>query len=395
VNEAFRYPLIIEVVVEGAGTIDAEALARAVDTASLANPGTRLVARGVLHATRLIDAGLAPPVRRVDGTGWSGCGAEGLPFYRFPLSVRKGPTCDVILMPGPTTRIMFRGHHAVIDGQGLMMWAADVFRALRGEMPAGSGWTESVDQYRRMTPEREPKWTGGQAAAPTGMPRGRGGRVSFSRVEIPGPISALMPRLMLLAAGAARRHQPSGRVVFGVPVSLRHRKPGVRSSSNLSRAVYVEITPDTAIADIHRAVYRCRQTDGRLALAEALIPFMPLRVLRASLERGYRKSFDTGRYWVSGIVSNFGRFDRQQFTAPGFTPRALFALPPSTCSTPVFFFLLGLDDTISVSASMPESLASEGRLDDLMAYIRDGLASPEPSPPLAAAGTCRQVQPYA
>jgi hypothetical protein len=276
-------------------------------------------------------------------------------------------------MTGSPARVLFRGHHAVIDGQGLMMWIVDVFRALRGETPVGSGYTESVDQFRRLTPVREPKWTGGQCLAPTGMPQGRTSRVAFARVEIPGPLSNLMPRLLLLAAQAARQHHPEGRVVFGVPISLRHRKPEVRSSSNLSRAVYVEVTPDTAMADIDQAIHRHRQADGRLAFAEAVIPFLPLWLLRRSLEKGCRQGFRTGRYWVSGIVSNFGRFEKKQLSAPGFTPQSLFSLPPSSCSTPVFFILLGLDDTISISAAMPESLACGGRLDAFMTHIRRGL----------------------
>jgi hypothetical protein len=379
VDPAFRYPVVIEVVVEGEGHVEAGALAAAAEAASRANPGTRLVARGRLHWTRLKDTGVTPPVRRIVGAGWSGRESDGLPFYRYPLPLRTGPTCDVILMTGPPTRIMFRGHHAVIDGQGLMMWITDVFRALRGETPVGSGWTESVDQYRRNTPEREPKWTGGHSVAPTGNPRGRTSRVSFFRVDLPGPISALMPRLMLLAAQSARRHNPSGRIVFGVPISLRRRKPEVRSSSNLSRAVYVDLTPlATTIADIDRAVHQHAEYDGQLAFTEALIPFLPLWLLRRALEKGFRRGFSAGRYWVSGIVSNFGRFKRRQFSAPGFTPRALFSLPPSSCLTPVFFILLGLDDAISISASMPESLASGGRLEAFMEYIRRGL-SPDPA----------------
>lgn len=375
VSEKYRYPVIIELVVEGTGAIDAETLQQAVNTASQANPGTRLIAEGRLHATRLVDSGVAPPVRRIDGAGWSGYGSEGLPFYRYPLPIRSGPSCDVILMTGAPFRILFRGHHAVIDGQGLMMWIADVFRVLRGEAPVGSSFTESVDQFRRITKAKEPKWTGGQCVAPTGMPQGRESRVLFSRLELPGPISALMPRLMLLTAQAARQHHPDGRVVFGVPISLRHRKPELRSSSNLSRAVYVDITPATTIADIEQAIHRHRQADGRLAFAEAVIPFLPLWVLRKILERGYQKASDTGRYWVSGFASNVGRFETKQFSFPGFTAQSLFFLPTSTCSIPIFFIVLGIDDRVSVSVSMPENLASGGRFDALVGHLRRGLTS--------------------
>ncbi|MEW6079549.1 MAG: hypothetical protein AB1724_17215 [Thermodesulfobacteriota bacterium] len=383
VNEAFRHPVIIEVVVEGVGAIDVDALRQAVAAASRANPGTRLIARGNLHATRLVDTGITPPIRQIDGSRWSGKSAEGLSFYRFPLPIRSGPTCDVILMTGPVTRIMFRGHHTVIDGQGLMMWIEDVFRVLRGETPAGSTWTESIDQFRRVTPVNEPKWTGGQCVAPTGMPRGETNRAAFSRLELPGPVSNLMPRLMMLTAQAARQHHPDGRVVFGIPISLRHRQAAVRSSSNLSRAIYVDVAPDTTVADIDQSIHHHRQTDGRLSFSETLIPFLPLWVIRKFLETDCRKGIHTGRYWVSGFISNLGRFETKQFSTREFAARSVFLLPPCSCSIPVFFILLGVDRTISINVSMPENLADGNRLDDFMAYLRRGL-SPCPVQPDAS-----------
>ena len=377
VREEYRYPVIIELVVEGCGTIDVEALKQAVSAASRANPGTRLAARGKLHMSRLVDTGVTPPVRLFDDPGRQEKSAEEISFRQYPLSIRSGPTCDVILISSPPTRVVFRGHHAVIDGQGLMMWMTDVFRALRGETPIGSSWTESVDQFRRLSSVNETKWTGGQCLAPTGWPRRLTPYgVAFSHIEIPGPVSNLMPRLMLLTAEAARRHQPAGRLVFGVPISLRHRKPEIRSSSNLSRAIYVEVTPDTTAADIDQTIHRHLETDGKLAFAEVVIPFLPLWILRQSLENSYRARIGTGRYWVSGFISNFGRFERKQFSTSGFTAASIYALPPSSCSTPVFFILLGMDDSISISAAMPEMLASDGRLAALMEHISRGFSSP-------------------
>ncbi len=382
VNKKYRYPVIIEVIVEGTGKINANALTHAVKTASRANPGTRLVARGKLHGSRLVDTGVTPPVRLIDDSGRHGKSVEGLSIFKYPLPIHSGPTCDVILKPSPHTRIIFRGHHTVIDGQGLMMWILDVFRALRGETPTGSGWTESVDQFRRISPVREPKWTGGQCVAPTGLPQGKNNRMFFAHMDLPGPVSSLMPRLMLLTAQAARHHHPTGRVVFGVPISLRHRKPGLRSSSNLSRAVYLEVSPDTTITDLHQSIHRHRGFDGKLAPAEAVIPFLPIWILRKALESGHQKGFDSGRYWVSGFVSNFGRFEKNQFSTSDFNVSSVSVRPPASCSTPVFFILLGLDETVSISASMPEPLASRGRLDNLMARIENGLCPGHASAPV-------------
>ena len=353
--------------------MDVGALRRAVKIASDANPGTRLVHRGWLHKARLVDSRIDPPVREIDGRDWSGHSFEGVPSYRSPLPLKSGPTSDVILIHGEPLRVLFRGHHAIIDGQGLLMWIEDVFRVLRGEPPLGSGFTESVDQYRNPTSLKEPKWRGGQCVAPTGVPEKDIEGFDFRRISIPGPISALLPKLLLLTAQSAWHYEKKGSVVFGVPISLRQRKPDVRSSSNLSRALYLEITPASTVLSIRKEIKKYQYQDGRLAFSEKIIPFVPVRLLGKIIETGYRKGIETGRYWVSGFLSNVGRFQSKQFSTSNFTATCLFPIPPISHSIPVFAGVISLDDTISIAASMPASLASDGRFDAYMDFLSQHL----------------------
>lgn len=57
----------IQLVVEADGGVDEQTLRRAVEAASIANPGARLVLRGLLGFTRWVDEGPVPPVRIIDG----------------------------------------------------------------------------------------------------------------------------------------------------------------------------------------------------------------------------------------------------------------------------------------------------------------------------------------
>ncbi|MCA9540174.1 MAG: hypothetical protein KC620_14855, partial [Myxococcales bacterium] len=91
----------IQLVIEGDGALDIDALRVAVAQAAEANPGVRLVRRGVLGWMRWIAAGPVPPVREVRWT-------EGDPPAELerPLPPETGPTCEVVCA-GPA-RLVFR-----------------------------------------------------------------------------------------------------------------------------------------------------------------------------------------------------------------------------------------------------------------------------------------------
>ena len=116
-------------------------------------------------------------------------------------------------------------------------------------------------------------------------------------------------------------------MIFGIPLSLRPRRPDITSASNLSRALYIEITRDTTTDDIQQHIQAYMEQDGKPALAEKIIPHHPLRVLRRYLEKDIKKGLNTGRYWVSGFMSNMGRIPAPLVTLDNFTPDRMFAIP--------------------------------------------------------------------
>src|SRR5437868_5163281 len=123
----------IQICIEGDGVIDQAALAEAVDVASRACPGARLVRRG----QRWVDSGRAPEIRVAPAEDFDRTRLDS-PLLRRTLTCRTA-SCEVILAQGepgaperPATMV-FRAHAAVMDGRGAMLWVRQVFRALRGE----------------------------------------------------------------------------------------------------------------------------------------------------------------------------------------------------------------------------------------------------------------------
>lgn len=372
-------PFMVQYVFDGVGRLDPERWRRAVDAASEANPGTRLILKGHLGWSRWVDSGIAPPVREVDGSNWDGMDPENAPaFLLEPLPYRESPTCEIILMQGPVPRVVFRTHHGVCDGRGTLFWVEDVFRALRGETLVGS--TSSItdveicksfqNQYRTPFPVEH--------IAPTGRPEGNDTGVTWRRCSLKGKISNLLARCARLAAEEAWRHS-EGIVRFGIPVDLRHRRPELRSTANLSFALYIEVGKDTTPDEIDRDIARqiSRGDEGRLTKGDELLEHIPLCLMRRMAARIIRKRHDRGIYSLSGILSNLGLVDLNQFQGGGFTARVFWVIPPATEYYPFFLVMSGYEGGSELTLSIPKVLASEGRIEAILQRITKGLEGTE------------------
>ena len=368
-------PVVIQHIFDGEGRLDPERWRKAVAVASEANPGTRLILKGHLGWSRWVDSGITPRVREVDGSNWDGMGPENAPpFLQESLPYRESPTCEIILIQGPIPRVMFRSHHAVCDGRGALFWAEDVFRVLRGEATVGS--TSSItdveicksfqNEYRTPFPAEH--------IAPTGRPKGNETGVTWRRCPVRGKIPNLLARCARLAAEEAWRHG-EGVVRFGIPVDLRHRRPDLRSTANLSFALYIEVrkdtTPDEIVRDI--ALQINQGEEGRLTKGDERLENIPLCLIRRSAERIIRRRHGRGLYSLSGILTNLGRVDLHRFHGGGFAARAFWIAPPATEYYPFFLVMTGYESCSELTLSIPKVLAGEGRLEGALQRIARGL----------------------
>ena len=121
--------MTIQLFVEGAGTLDRVALAAAAEVAAAAQPGTRLFRRGRMW----MDSGRAPQVREVDGSLFDWTSLTTSELARPLRGDGGGPLNEIVLLTGERPALVFRAHHAVMDGRGVLTWALGVFSALRGE----------------------------------------------------------------------------------------------------------------------------------------------------------------------------------------------------------------------------------------------------------------------
>jgi hypothetical protein len=370
VADRLHPPIANRFVFEGAGAPDPGRLRSAVAIASDANPGSRLVLRGYLAASRWVDSGAAPPVIEVPGGAWTDDGLEDSPFLQKPLPPREGPTCDVLLVRGAPTRIVFRTHHGVMDGRGTLTWAEDVFRALRGEPSFGSGSRlTDTDLARSFQKEhRRPYPT--EQLAPTGRAAGNEAGIAWRRVSLRGSFHNLLPRLAVQVAQEAWRNAGGreGKVLIGIPVDMRPRVPGLVSTGNLTMAIYVPIARDTTpeqVADEIRLQLR-EKAEGRLTPSDDLARYLPMSLLGAAGTRIINRRHRAGIYSISGMISNMGRINLNAFSGGGFEAGALWAIPPLVDYLPFFLGMCGYNDTVELILALPRKLATDGRIDAVM-----------------------------
>ncbi|MFI1964303.1 non-ribosomal peptide synthetase [Streptomyces pathocidini] len=390
--------MVFHLVFEGEGALDPDALRSAVEAAGHACPGTRLIRAGRMWR----DSGRPPRVRvRADTT-------DGL------IDPDTGPSCEVVLVPptapGRPTTLVFRAFHGVMDGHSALTWAAEVFRALRGEppRPARSSETDygllaSLGTTTRRPPllldQHSPHAGAARAGRRTG-PR----RAVWRHRTLPGTHPALTARLAQALADAtaaagspgAARSGTAGTARIMVPVDLRrHRpEPAPTATANLALPVFLNLDAGgdwrAAQADLLRLLAEHRELATGF---ESGLARLPLPAVAALLRAGRAAAERRDRHLASAVVSHLGRVDLTAYSAPGFTATSVYALPvhaplvPVSCVTAETVH--GTELTLGVQGA-PEDVAA--RADALLDHLAAALtktpsrpAAPAPTPAPAAA----------
>lgn len=367
-------PVWTTIAVEGHGLIDAQKLRNAIKIASQANPGSQLVLRGNLAWSRWVDSGTSPLLTEIENSDWDGMSSDGLKSLLKTHDVYRGPTAEVLIFYGDPLRMIFRAHHAVMDGRGLITWIEDIFRALNGQEPIGSDYT-MVENDLLHLPDKtiyQPAYC--NFISPVGRPIGNDNERIWKRFRVKGPHSKLLAKIMFLTAKAARQ-QEEGPVRFGIPVDLRSRRPGMRSTGNLTNAVYIQVDRESTIEQIADEIQRRlrEKDDGKLNLEDLLIPYVPISIMRRILAADEQRNFSRNRYRCTGFISNLGKVDLSRFSTRSFQAASFFLFPVSIVSLPFFLTMSGYHDMIDYVLSMPKSFAAGGKIEEIIDYIVSGL----------------------
>ena len=369
-------PVWTQFVFDGTGELDIEKWRQAVHLASEKNPGARLVLRGKLGMSYWMDSGKTPPVTEVDGSKWTGFHPENIPPCLFnTYDVKKGPTCEVVLVHADPLRVIFRTHHGVMDGRGTFVWAEDICRALRGESILGADSAVTDYELARALGKAARTPFPFDNVNPTGRAQGRIPGVTYFRKWRKGKFHSLLGQAAILAAKEAWKHQ-DGKVRFAIPVDMRRHLKGVRSTANLTMPIYIEVTRASTPESISQSVTSQLEAhaEGMLDKGDPLINWTPMKLIEhkwRTLATEYHKK---GLYRTSGVISNMGAVPPMHiFSGGGFEANHFWPIPPAYDFIPFFLGLASSEGSLEVIVSMPKVLASGGRIEHITSTIIDGL----------------------
>jgi hypothetical protein len=192
----------------------------------------------------------------------------------------------------------------------------------------------------------------------------------WRRVTVEDPADApLVAGLAVALAAEARRHG-QGAVRFNVPADLRFFRKEERSTGNVIGTLFVEVAPGASVESVAADMKtRLRAKEhARFPANYARLRWLPLGALVAMLQRGFAKEHERGTYALSGTLSYLGAVDPATLAAPGFTPRAIFWIPPMADQA-CFVSASRVGRHLELVLAMPRVLATRGRLEGLLDVI--------------------------
>jgi hypothetical protein len=365
-----------QIIFDGDGVLDKDKWISAVEMSSTANPGSRLIMKGYPFACRWVDSGITPRVREVDGSQWSGRDLEGAPFLMERLSPTEGPTCEVVLVQGSPLRVIFRTNHGVMDAGGTLLWAEDIFRALRGEPVLGSTSTLNDEEISKKLPQVRKEKISKNNITPGGSVQGNDQGFLWLRRTLPGRFRNLLSQVVYLSAREAWKYS-DGPVVFCVSVDLRrHLPPDTRATAFLSKNIFMEIKPEYTVEKITKLTkkYLSEKREVNYYGWGKLLFFVPIGLINYFFQKIGKKMQDAGRYLASGIVVTMGVVPLENYTGGGFHASAMYAITPYIDVIPFFIGMASNGKDIEVVITMNKALGSNGRIEAIMDGITSRLA---------------------
>ena len=364
----------IQIVIDGEGELSQEKLEGAVALAALANPGSRLVLRGLLGWSRWVALGPMPPVRVLPH--WQADAPPPLDVER-PLPFKHGPTCEVIFAPSFRPRIVFRCFHGIMDARGLLHFAEEVFRALRGEPLIGADCMLNDTEFiKSMVGTRRRAALKNDCPSITASSSSSASPVIWKKVSLDGPTPGLVAKIaVLLARHASRFHQSVTRVM--IPVDLRNYKRDMQSSGNMTYPLFIDVSTEQSWHDIQKAILKrlVAKEPMHLDPSEATLPWLPMWMVRVFYYALISVNRRRGRFPFSALVTHLALQGTAELNGGGFLARSLYFLPPQTDFIPLSVAAVSSSDSAEIVVSAPSGLLDEKSLSELCDAIRSGVTA--------------------
>jgi amino acid adenylation domain-containing protein len=359
-------PFAVQWRIDGAYSFPPALLETAVGAAAVANPGARLVPDG----RSWVDSGLAPRVSLIEADKLLGVSH---PALERDFSFDERPPIELLYVFGHG--LIFRCSHALMDAGGLRYFAEETFRALRGDPLLGS--TDDRSEYDYLVALRHPRCRPlllPDRLSPLGAAiPGATGFVHAQRT-IPGHVTSVGAKVCAALVELTQRFSPGAAPRFMLPVDLRKTDSGLRSPSNLSNPLFMNLSSPDWVSTYRKIIEAMDTHDERaFSSLDRLCLGLPLSLLGRTFDWLHARQVKKGRYLFSAAVSHVGPVKLAAFSAQGVVPRAIALLPFDAPGAAMTLISVQHDNGLEIAASCPAATAGNGRLTAALDRICEAL----------------------
>lgn len=335
----FFPPYAVQLWIEGECELSTEELDNAMDLVAAANPGIRWKRRG----SWWVD-GERPRIRE------SSCLDSA---KKERMDMRAHP-CELVRLPGG---LLFRACHALMDGGGVLFWAAELFRALRGEALQGTNALVSEREYllKHGKPGRPPiRWE-------HGSPFGGGDGFTWLERCAPAGDHAFVAKAL---AGLCREKGGT----FMIPVDMR-RLGDMRTTGNMTNMLMLKVEAGASWDEIQHSLMGLLERGGALLhdWREMIMFLSPVFFAGRVTSLLHRLAITRKKYSFSGVISHLGTVKLADFSAPEFNAKRMRPQPLDAPGAGFCLVSLNHDAGLELAVSVP------GEADEAVGAWLDGL----------------------
>jgi hypothetical protein len=320
---------VIQMIVEFHGSLDRRDLELAVDSAATACPDSRLL----LREHQWTAGNKPPPVTEIDLPTFDSHqftdSAKAREIFTKPMDPRRGPTSEIFMIRHRTNQIylVFRVFHGTMDGQGILIWIDNIFRALRGEelVVAHSKLTD-LDLIRRHQYHHKierPSFSY-QPRFRTSWPNRT--NLYWQRLQVPGQFFGCTAKVAKELS--ALFHGDHFQIL--IPSNIRRLEKGLISTGNLSLPLYVEFQKDDDWLAISRKIFAAIKRGDDLSLPSAdfgILNRLPSLLIQWFLRLAVFRQTLTQRYLNCATITNLGSIHLGAFSTAKLQATTLISLP--------------------------------------------------------------------
>ncbi|MEZ4772380.1 MAG: acyl carrier protein [Bacteroidia bacterium] len=287
------------------------------------------------------------------------------PFFQNPIRAENGYCAELHLFQGQSSTVVFRVQHKVMDAKGIQLALYSLFALLRGETIHPDTNFSSDMEERGQLVEKETvvregyasKWPGFRLS-PQDPYRYKLGVITLDfRLE---------GTLAKCGSWYAQTMGEACRVI--VPVDMRRHKLVSNTASNLSLPVYLSVNPGETWQEIQARLLSALAENQELAKErlEKWVLMIPRQLLAFGLKQVVKRTAKTGRFPMSGILSDNGWMDLRGVSTSSFLAKSVISLPVYVSLSPFCLAVIHHNDRTNIAFTVPAEWDVESLKNSLM-----------------------------